>query len=296
MISRTLELRRHSHRHWTAACAVAAGLACAIGACSDSTPTTPAQPVVNNTAPTIESIAVSSARVDAGQEVQLTASVKDAETPLDQLTYTWSASPVSGTFTGSGAVVKWRAPMQQATPALYLLTLTVTEKYTSSGQTRENTVSSTASVHYNDSPAEVAHLGIDFLVDKFANFNVSPAQAVSNFSDSCKGKADELGDVTENRANFHILSGTFTPTSVAFNSGLTTGTVDGPCAFEDIPNSGPNAGRKERVSGTCHLTTVYENFRWFLCVSNFEPPYDVALLSLKGRVPGRVVFQQNNTF
>ena len=66
----------------------------------------------------------------------------------------------------------------------------MTEAYTSAGQAKQNIVSKSTTVHYNDSPAEVKFLGYDFLVLKFGNFNVSPAEAVSNFSDSCPGKAD----------------------------------------------------------------------------------------------------------
>ena len=70
---------------------------------------------------------------------------------------------------------------------------------------------------------------------------------------------------------------------------MTAGIVDGPCQFEDFPGPGePNAGQREFVSGTCHLTTVYENFRWFLCVSNAFNG-DVTLASLRGRVPGQIV-------
>ena len=219
--------------------------------------------------------------------------MRDAETPLSQLTYTWSASPQTGTFSGNSfsgnqALITWRPPKGQTTPNVYTVTLTVSEAFTSAGQARQNIVSNSATVHYNDSPAEVQELGYDFLVRKFGNFNVSPADAVSNFSDSCSGKAAELGEITDNRANFHILSASFSSTTPAFNSSLTAGTVEGPCQFEDIPNTGPNAGHREFVSGTCVLTTVYENFRWLLCQSNFDPPYQTTLASLKGRVPGRI--------
>ena len=128
-------------------------------------------------------------------------------------------------------------------------------------------------------------------------FTVTPAEAVSNFSDSnqvqpdgkicSEEKAFELADVKDNRENFHILGASFTQTTTAFNPAMTNGIIDGRCQFEDIPNSGPNAGRREFVSGMCHLTTVYENFRWLLCVSNFDGDGDPVLASLRGRVPGR---------
>jgi hypothetical protein len=61
--------------------------------------------------------------------------------------------------------------------------------------------------------------------------------------------------------------------------------------FEDTPNFGPDAGRRERVSGTCFMTTVYENFRWLLCDSHFDPPFDHRFESLRYRVPGRALSQ-----
>jgi hypothetical protein len=265
--------------------------ALALGACGDS-PVAP--PVVNNTAPTIESVTISTPRAEANREIQVTASVKDAETPVDQLTYTWSASPQNGTFTGSGAAAMWRPPAGQTTPDLYTIALTVTERFTSAGQPKTNTVSSSATVHYNDSPAEVTFLGKDFLEAKFGNYNVSPAEAVSNFSDSnsCRNsKASELSDVERNRKNFRILSATYSVDAIAFNVDNTRATVRGRCVFEDIPNSGVNAGKPQRVTGICTLTNVYENFRWFLCGSEFSGT-GTTLLSLEpGRVPGRIVFE-----
>ena len=44
----------------------------------------------------------------------LTATVRDAETPVAQLKYEWKAD--AGTFTGEGASVKWRAPKGATTP------------------------------------------------------------------------------------------------------------------------------------------------------------------------------------
>ena len=263
-----------------------------VGACSGSPTVTP--PVVTNTPSTIESVVIGP-RAEADVPIQVSATVKDAETPIDQLTYRWSASPNVGTFSGntfSGnqAFITWRPPKGQTTPDVYAITLTVTESYTSAGQAKQNVVSKSTTVHYNDSPAEVKELGYDFLVRKFGNFDVTPAEAVSNFSDSCPGKADELSNIEFNRAMFHILSASF-PTPVAsFNSAFTQGTVQGPCMFEDIPGPGQtNAGHREFVNGICFLTTVYDNFRWYLCDSHFLPPYNTTLASLRGRVPGRVM-------
>ena len=259
------------------------------GACGGSPTVTP--PVVTNTPPVIESLAISP-RAEADRPIQIAATVKDAETSLSQLTYTWAASPQNGIFSGSSvsgsqALIMWRPPKGEKTPDSYTVTLTVSEAYTSAGQAKQNSVSASTTVHYNDSPAEMKTLGYDFLVYKFGNFNVSPAEAVSNFSDNCRGKAAELDQIETNRQDFHILGASFPAPVATLDGSLTAGTVEGPCTFEDIPNSGPNAGHREFVSGTCLLTTVYENFRWFLCDSFFNPPYNTTPVSLRGRVPGK---------
>src|SRR5205085_9676256 len=155
-------------------------------------------------------------RVEADDEVVVTAYVRDAETPLDQLAYGWTAAPANGTFIGTGPQVRWRAPHLQPTPDLYTLTLSITEKYTQNGGGGENKVSRTAQVHYNDSYRKIYKLTSDFLTD-FGNFSVRPQQTVRNFSDSCQGKVAELHDVQDNRANYHILAATFTIARIDLN-------------------------------------------------------------------------------
>ena len=267
--------------------------------CTDSTikpsPVTPPAvvepaPVVRNDAPVIASITVSSPRVEADQAVVATAFVSDAETPLDQLTYQWSATPVEGTFTGSGPIATWRAPRQQATPDLYTLKLLITEKYTSAGQPKENSVSSTVQVHYNDSPKEILTLSMRFITELFPTSTIPAQQAVADFSDSCSEKASEYNDVANNRINFQILSGTYTNVSVTPNGDRTFADVSGTCVFRDIPKDpkNPNVGKTETVTGICRLTAIYENWKWWLCSSRFEG-IGVTINSLRYRVPGRIV-------
>ena len=267
--------------------------------CGDSTikpsPVTPSAvveppPVVRNDAPIIASMTVNSPRVEADQEVVATAFVSDAETPLDQLTYQWSATPVNGTFTGPGPVATWRAPKQQATPDLYTLKLLITEKYTSAGQPKENSVSSTVQVHYNDSVREITTISMRFLTELFPTFTVPAQQAVADFSDSCSEKASEYNDVANNRINFQILSGTYTNVSVMPNGDRTYADVSGACVFRDIPKDpkNPNFGKTETVAGICRLTAIYENWKWWLCSSHFQGT-GVTTSSLRYRVPGRIV-------
>ena len=278
-------------RLWTIAALVLSGCG---GNTTKPTPVTPPPvvepPVVRNDAPIISSITVSSPRVEADQTVVATAFVSDAETPLDQLTYQWSATPVNGAFTGTGPIATWRAPRQQATPDLYTLKLLITEKYTSGGQPKENSVSSTVQVHYNDSPTEITRISMRFLTELFPTYTIPAQQAVADFSDSCSEKASEYNDVANNRINFQILSGTYTNVSVTPNSDRTFADVSGTCTFRDIPKDpkNPNVGKTETVTGICRLTAIYENWKWWLCSSRFEG-IGVTTSNLRYRVPGRIV-------
>src|SRR5205085_3824043 len=89
-------------------------------ACSSPTA---APPVITNTPPTIESLAMASDRAEADQPIQVSAVVKDLESPINGLTYTWSAAPQTGTFGGTTAFSgnqvtnTWRPPKGQTSPA-----------------------------------------------------------------------------------------------------------------------------------------------------------------------------------
>jgi hypothetical protein len=274
-------------------------VATAASGCSESTVAGPTSQMVGasppapfNNPPAITSLTLSSPRVEAGEDLQVTAVVEDMETPVDQLTYDWSATPVSGVFSGRGRQIRWTAPASlQTTPDLYTLRLVVTEKYTERGQARKNTVSSSVPVHYNDSRRDIGKISLRFLTELFPDYSVPAAAAVQDFSDSCGGKAREFSDVANNRVNFHILSGSYTGISIDLNKDKTFADVRGACVFRDIPMDpgNPYYGRREAVSGTCHLTTIYEDWKWLLCESSFEPPYDVTVEGLRYRVPGRII-------
>src|SRR5213083_1196542 len=111
-----------------AARTIVAAVTAVMAACGGS-PT--ATPPTLNTPPTIESIAIG-ARAEADQPIQIASTIKDGETPIGQLTYTWSASPQTGIFSGnsisgSQALVTWLPPKGQKTPDLYTITLLVSE-------------------------------------------------------------------------------------------------------------------------------------------------------------------------
>ena len=220
--------------------------------------------------------------------LEIAADVQDAETPLDQLMYVWMAGNVGGTFdpvSGNPRRVRWQSPRGSA-PRAFTFELAVTEQYQESGVTKTHRVSALSSMlHYNDSTAEVMRIAMRFITELFSNYSVTPAEAVQDFSNSCPGKQRELEDVKGNRENFRILSGTYSNVWVTLNSDRTGANVTGVCVFRDIPKSGPNAGRTQRVEGRCDVTAIYEQWNWFLCDSNFTgsgPP----TRELRFRVPG----------
>jgi hypothetical protein len=281
--------------------ALASSLAFLAACGSDTTvsPTPTPTPTPDNTPPVISSLTAGSQRAEAGENLTLTSVVLDSQTAPDQLVYDWSASPVSGTFTGTGRQVSWRPPFLQV-PGVYTLTLRVTENYTANGVGKQNSVSSNVQVHYNDSYQDINTISKRFLTQLFPDYSVSAAQAVQDFSSStvtqpdgtrCSdGKASEFSDISNNRVNFHIWSGTYAISSITLNDDRTFGDVLGTCVFEDTPMnpSDPNYQKRERVTGTCHLTVVYENWNWFLCQSHFAG-IGVVPVSLRGRVPGQIV-------
>lgn len=233
-----------------------------------------------NSAPVIESIAVSSERTEIDGEITVTADVKDVETPLDQLRFEWKAD--QGTFSGEGASVKWRAPKGIATPADFPLTLTVTETYgvpDVSGVRPQNVATATsAPIRVHDSPKELGDMSLRFL-SNFANSPVSTSTCLKEFSDSCRGKADEKIDIDNNRAYYLILSSSLDLKSVSIGSSRSFANMTVACAFTSrIVSCSPSnpaspacsaVGSIESVKGNCNLTGVYEQKRWWLCDSTF---------------------------
>ena len=246
--------------------------------------------VVTNAPPVISSLtAVGSAPnepvgfADSNEELTVTAEVTDVETPASGLTFDWTAD--AGTFTGTGASVKWKAPTLFGTPLTAKLTLTVTERYTGADALgnavpSEHKVSAVTSVSVHDSVKENGDLATAFLSD-FSNSSVSPEAAVRYFYDGCAGKRDELQDVIDNRARYIINSYKLGSPAVVVN-------FDGVCTFRArtgdaciaLPcewNSTIKAsGATESVRGTCHLTSVYRDSMWQLCNSEFESGSGVA--------------------
>lgn len=242
---------------------------------SSSTPP-PAAGSSVNLAPVIESITASSDRVELDDEVTLTAVVTDQETPIEQLTFEWKAD--GGTFSGEGAVVKWRAPKDIKTPADYEIKLTVTETYgtaNSAGVRPQNvTTGSVPAIRVHNSPKELGDMSVQFLTD-FAHSDISAGACVRDFTDSCQGKAEERGDIEANRVHFDILSYSLNLKSVVVaSSGLSANMVVA-CSFTsrikacDPADKTCVVGDVGTARGDCILTGKYESRRWWLCDSHF---------------------------
>jgi hypothetical protein len=235
-------------------------------------------PPVVNLAPVITSLAIGP-RIEAEDDLSVSANVQDADTPLDQLIYHWSVEPASGAFVGSGRHVVWTAPRGQRTPGVYVFNVTVIDQYVSAGQPRENTTSASLPVHYNDSHKETADLALAYLSD-YANYSVAPEQIVRNFSDHCPGKLVELQAVQNNRRDYQILGGDFSVALTGLYDDRTVGEVVAPCTFRSISKA---TGKTVTTAGTCRLTTVYEDWRWMLCDSRFSTNTGPSALQLSRR-------------
>ena len=234
-----------------------------------------------NAPPVIQAITVSP-RAEANTAVDVTAVVQDQETGPASLIYEWTAD--AGSFSGSGAGVRWLPPAV-TTPTNSEIRLTVIERYTvpvagGGEEPRENRTSGTTTVHVNDSPREITGLAQTF-IDDFIHSERSPDFCVRNFSNSCQGKQDELNDIRDNRrlfVNDPALSSMGSGSLGFYDIGdvvrrkAVPATQAGfaeflaPCRFAATRIAG---GAFSVSTGTCRLTSVYENFSWRLCDSNF---------------------------
>jgi len=167
---------------------------------------------VSNAPPSIVSIAVKGSKpreppqfADLDETVTVSATVTDAETPVSQLTFAWSAE--AGAVSGSGASVTWTAPHAFTTPGNLTLTLTVTERFQTTNSagvqaSGENQVKGTTTVRMHDSRKEVSDLAVNFLT-AFSQ-QLAPEVVMANFSRNCAGTNAELSDVQHNQVDFAI--------------------------------------------------------------------------------------------
>lgn len=234
-------------------------------------------PTAPNTAPVITSLTAQGRRprqpatfADYGETIQLTLVVQDAESSPAQLVYQWRAC--DGTITGSGPQVDWTAPAVGSLPSTCTIDVTVTDG--------PHVLTRSIVVRLHNSIAEVSALALEFLTE-FADSTIPAATVVRNFSDSCKGKGEELEQVEINRRDYRILSHTYGTPSVTIGFG-------GVCPFRNrsadacfrMPAGWVSTkvidGSTEVVTGVSHVTGVYRNFEWRLCDSDYGSTSTVA--------------------
>jgi hypothetical protein len=240
-----------------------------------------AQSGTTNTPPVISSFKALGTRrnepqnfADLNEAINVTAFVSDAETPIDQFTYEWSAP--AGAFSGSGPAVTWTAPGSGAQQ--YELTLTVIERYQTADAnglptSQENRVTGTVKVDVHDSAREVSDMAYDFLVD-FSQQRLSPDQIIRNFSGSCRGTDDELGDVQRNQQQKTINTYRVDSPNVNIAFGGTCndrGRGGDGCAYVGVEwrSTDKASSRAEVARGIDQVAAIYQGNRWYLCSSDF---------------------------
>jgi len=234
----------------------------------------------NNPTPVVAKISARGSRpnapegfADVDETIAVKATVTDNETPPDQLVYQWSAD--AGEIAGTGPSVTWKAPRPATTPATNTLSLLVIERYvTPDGSVHENRANRSVAIAVHDSVREVGDMAVLFLED-FSNTPTSPETVVRNFSTKCRGRADELSDVRNNRKNYVIDSWHVGEPDVTIQ-------FDGVCGFRSrsadacvaVPVrwnvSKVPSGEKSVSQGIDHVTAIYDADRWYLCDSDFE--------------------------
>ena len=255
--------------------ATALAVAIAPAACANplTSPSAPPRYVSTGTTPVIQTLFRDVDRTEVGGQIDVAAVVSNAP----GVRFEWSAT--AGTFNGSGPAVRWTAPAV-AVPNHHVIRVDVVDRYTLIGHGRPLAVNARADasmpVHVNDSPQEVTKLAFTFIND-FVHSERTAEYCVRNFSDRCRGKAEEFGDVQRNRNDFviDVAASTFTFRSLTFNTPAnsptqaTAATVRLNCRFVSVRKA---TSLTEVAEGICRMTGVYEDYRWRLCESLFDAP------------------------
>ena len=247
---------------------------------------------INNDPPVIQNITALGVKpgeppnfADLSEEIVVTATVTDKESPADRLVYEWSGT--DGSFSGTGPSIRWRAPAAGSTPFVANLKLTVVDRFqTTDGSglpiTFEHRVERPFTVKVHDSIREVGGMATLFL-ENFSKSSVGVDEVMKDFLVGCYGTASERQDVIDNRNEFAITAYSVGPPSVTINFG-------GTCAFrtragDACSNSQVSwtstekaTGKSGTVSGTDQVAAVYRDSRWWLCDSQFNPSSSVNAL------------------
>lgn len=240
-----------------------------LAACGSSPvqPPPPPPPPPPNQPPTIQSIQLDQRRVDVGTRVAVSAVVVDAETPVEQLRYQWTAT--LGLFEGEGREVTWQAPADIDEPVNVTLRVSVIESVPggSPGQANQTSFELPDAVRVHDSERELRELTRAFL-DDFLDDSVSPSRSVRDFSDTCSGKESEREDVERVRELYSMLpSSSYSIRSVVVTEPWARAEMTARCEFVSRHKA---TGVEGIARGICNLTGIYEGERWWLCTSRLN--------------------------
>jgi IPT/TIG domain len=234
---------------------------------------------VSGEPPVIASIVARGARpneplnfADVGEEITVTATVADPDTPSEQLVFHWTAD--TGTFTDSGATVKWRAPTDATAPASITLSLSVADN-------TGNSASSSTTISLHDSVKEIGDLAREFLLD-FSDSTKPAVFVVRNFTKSprCeRERDDEFSQIEENRRLYRITASSVgapkvniqfasQPCSYVPRDGDACAAV--PSTWDSVCAGADSACKPGRSDGIDYVTAVYEDPQWRLCASYFQ--------------------------
>jgi len=258
--------------------------------------TPPVTPPPQNALPSISSITVQGRRpkqpprfADAREVIDVSAAVSDAETPVDELTYEWTA-PV-GTFSGTGRNVTWTAPETVSAPTDVTITLKVVEQYGHPGQPKNfaQNVSSTQTLSLHDSVKEVGDYSREFLID-FSTTSIPAAYNASNywqyimrnFKAAACPRPDEIEeekkDVIHHYTFFNMQNYEISPAAVSVRFGGScpyAGKLGDACAAVPVYWDSIDTRNNSRgpTRGVDHISAAYSvaDSRWWLCSSYFQP-------------------------
>lgn len=217
------------------------------------------------------------------ETVDVSASVRDAETPVDELVYQWSAT--AGTFAGTGRTVTWTAPDSASTPATVTITLKLIENYGHPGQAKiysqETTATQTLALH--DSIREVGDMSVRFLTEfSKPQTNRDWRDVMRDFNrERCPDPREfdaERVSVENHIANFTMHGYDIGPPNVSVNfGGLCINVPGDACASVRVrwdstgPHTGGSAFRRV-TTGVDYVGAIYSrsDARWWLCSSRFD--------------------------
>jgi hypothetical protein len=262
-----------------------------VTACSGSSPTTPTPPPSpappQNALPSIDGITAQGRRArqparfaDLRETIDVAATVRDAETPVADLVYQWSAT--AGSFSGSGRNLAWTAPDNATTPGSVTITLKVVENYGHPGGPKSfsHEVSSTQTIALHDSVKEVGDMSRQFLID-FSTTTLKDWQVVMrNFNRSVCPRPSEYDDerasVIDHYTNFTMHAFDVGPATVNINFGGSC-SVPGDqlpgdaCVSSRVMWNSTGPGGTSSTRGTDYLSAVYAaaDRRWWLCSSRY---------------------------